>query len=222
MPPALRREVVAWLGPGRLWELYGSSETGTITVLPPEDQLAHPDTVGRPVAGVELRLDGDGDAPAEVLVRSPSVMAGYWDRDRGEAAWPGSADGFLSVGDLGRLDPGGRLQLVDRAGDTIISGGVNVYPAEVERVIGEHPGVAGAVVVGVADPDWQERVAAVVALASGARVDEEELRGFLSARLAPHKRPGRILFVALDDLPLGPSGKPLRRLAVRLLESGRS
>jgi acyl-CoA synthetase (AMP-forming)/AMP-acid ligase II len=227
MPPALRRAVVDWLGPGRLWEFYGSSETGTVSVLAPDEQLVHPDTVGRPVPGVELRLEsapgvhagaGAGGAVGEIFVRSPTVMSGYWDPASQSVAWPGTADGFLSVGDLGeQAHAGAPLRLIDRIHDTIITGGVNVYPAEVERALHEHPEVAAAVVFGVADPRWQQRVAALVVRAPGSAIGADDLLAFLRDRLAPHKVPKQIAFVAADDLPRSASGKPLRRAAAALL-----
>jgi fatty-acyl-CoA synthase len=145
-------------------------------------------------------------------------MSGYWN-PAGAVEWPGTADGFLSVGDLGEQDgPHAPLRLVDRIHDTIITGGVNVYPAEVERALHEHPEVAAAVAFGVADPDWHQRVAAVVVRAAGSSVSEEALRGFLRAHIAPHKIPGRIVFIPESELPRSASGKPLRRAAAALLE----
>ncbi|HLU66331.1 MAG TPA: AMP-binding protein [Kofleriaceae bacterium] len=220
LAPALRRAAVDWLGEGRLWEFYGSSETGTITVLRPEEQLAHADSVGRPAAGVELRVEptaGAEEGAGEIWVRSPTVMSGYWNPVTQEVEWPGTAEGFVTVGDLGRLDDAGYLHLIDRLHDTIISGGVNVYPAEVERALVEHPEVAGAVVFGVADDEWGQRVAALVVRAHGSTVTAEELRAFAGGRLARHKVPRQIAFVAPDDLPRTSSGKPLRRAASALL-----
>lgn len=213
--PELQSDVIGWLGPGVLWQFYGSSETGTITVLRPEDQLAHAGSVGRPADGVDLRLlDANGGPVAtgeigEVYVRSPTVMTGY---RRGDAiAQPDSSDGFITVGDLGRLDADGYLHLVDRKHDTIISGGVNVYPAEVERALATHPAVTAAVVFGVDHPDWGQIVAAAVATTEPTPADD--LRTFLRAHLAAYKIPKAFAFVTLADLPLGPTGKPLRRLA---------
>ncbi|HWM86902.1 MAG TPA: AMP-binding protein, partial [Kofleriaceae bacterium] len=221
MPPALRRAVVDWLGPGRLWEFYGSSETGTVTVLGPDEQLTHADSVGRPVRGVELRLErpaGDARAPGEIFARSPTVMSGYWNPTSRAAEWPGTSDGFLSVGDLGDRDgDDGPLRLIDRLHDTIITGGVNVYPAEVERALHEHPEVAAAVVFGLPDPDWHQRVAAVIVRAEGSAITDDDLRTFLRAHLAPHKLPRQIAFIPADQLPRSPSGKPLRRAAAALL-----
>src|SRR5262249_58300495 len=128
-------------------------------------------------------------------------MAGYLDE-------PPRA-GFHATGDVARRAPDGGLILVDRKNDMIISGGVNVYPAEVERALAEHPSVQGAVVYGRPHADWGEEVAALVA----ASVKADELAAFLRPRLAAYKIPKRWRFVALDELPVGPSGKPLRRVA---------
>jgi long-chain acyl-CoA synthetase len=216
LAPATRQRIVDWLGPGVLWEFYGSSETGTISVLPPAEQLRRPRSVGRPVAGVELQVrDEHGQclgpgAVGEIFVRSPTVMSGYLGQ-------PPVAGDFLSVGDLGYLDEDGFLHLVDRKHDTIISGGVNVYPAEVERAIAEHPAVARAVAFGVTDPQWGQIVAAAVCLRPAARLGAGELRAFLRQHLAPFKLPRAIAFLAAEELPVGGSGKPLRRRAAALL-----
>ncbi len=205
-----KRAAIAWLGEGRLWEFYGSSETGTITVMPPGEHARQPGSVGRAVTGVELRLLDPQRRPVptgvvgEIFVRSPTVMTGYLDESE-----DAGIDGFVSVGDLGRLDSDGYLTLVDRVHDTIISGGVNIHPAEVERALTEHPAVQGAIVFGLPDDDWGEIVAAAVATSATA----DELRRFLRERIASFKVPKSIVIVALDELPIGPSGKPLRRVA---------
>jgi acyl-CoA synthetase (AMP-forming)/AMP-acid ligase II len=227
--PELRRAAVEWLGEGRLWEFYGSSETGTITVLRPAEQLVHPESVGRPADRVELRLeppgnqdgageDGPGEA-REIFIRSPTVMSGYWNPVSSRVEWPGTEDRFLSVGDLGRLDRDGYLYLVDRLHDTIISGGVNVYPAEVERALAAHPDVDSAVVFGLADPDLGQRVAALVVRVVGSSIGADTLREAMRQRLSRHKIPRQIAFVAADELPRTSSGKLLRRAAAALLRS---
>jgi acyl-CoA synthetase (AMP-forming)/AMP-acid ligase II len=196
-----KRRIVDWLGDDKLWEFYGSSETGTVAVLPPELQLSKPGSVGRPPPGVEVRLvDG------EIFVRSPTVMSGYLDDPTD------SPGGFLSVGDIGRFDDDGCLYLIDRKHDTIISGGVNVYPAEVERALEAHERVTGAVAFGEPDPEWGQIVTAMVA--GDATVTE--LRAFLRERVAAFKIPKRFIFVGEDELPIGASGKPLRRRARQL------
>lgn len=215
--PATKRKLVAWLGEGVLWEFYGSSETGTMCVLRPEEQLSHPSSVGRPPPGVELRvLDQAGREVAagevgEIFVRSPAVMTGYLDDDDGRC------EGFLSVGDLGRRDEDGYLYLVGRRSDMIITGGVNVYPAEVERALVEHPSVAAAVVFGVRDADWGEIVAAAIAPAGGESVDLAAVRASLRDKVAGYKIPKAMAALPIEELPIGASGKPLRQRAAALL-----
>ncbi|MGE5048467.1 MAG: class I adenylate-forming enzyme family protein, partial [Deltaproteobacteria bacterium] len=170
-PPAQKAAFTAWLGPGRLYEFYGSSETGTVSVIGPDEHAAHPGSVGRPPPGVSVRVH-DG----ELFVRSPAVMTGYL-TEAGDALAPLEArDGHVSVGDLGAIDPDGWITLVDRKYDTIITGGLNVYPAEVERTLAALPEVAGAIVFGVPDDDWGQIVAAVVAPRGPGRPDANALR----------------------------------------------
>jgi long-chain acyl-CoA synthetase len=203
---ATKQRLIDWLGAGVLWEFYGSTETGTVAVLRPDEHLARPGSVGRPPAGVDVRIDS-----GEIYVRSPAVMSGYIDADAGADIGVDidSREGYVSVGDLGRFDDDGYLYLIDRKHDTIISGGVNVYPAEVERALGEHPGVDGAVVFGLDDPDWGQ---IVVAMVVGAATDAE-LRAHLRERIAAFKIPKRFVRIDAADLPIGSSGKPLRRRA---------
>jgi O-succinylbenzoic acid--CoA ligase len=151
-------------------------------------------TDGFPLLGVEVRIAGDG----EVLVRGRTVAAG--------ALGP---DGWLHTGDLGALDADGRLTIAGRKADTIVSGGENVAPVEVEAVLLEHPAVADAAVFGRPDPEWGEAVVAHVVLAGGAALDAEALRAHCAARLAPFKVPKRVQAVA--EIPRGVTGKLLRR-----------
>jgi acyl-CoA synthetase (AMP-forming)/AMP-acid ligase II len=214
-PPATKRAVQAWLGPDVLYEFYGSSETGTVAVIKPGEHEAHLGAVGRAPPGVDVRVLDPRGAPVapgevgELFVASPAVMAGYLDDHGGEIV---PAAGPISVGDLGLADPHGWITLVDRKHDTIISGGQNVYPAEVERALAEHPAIAGAVVFGVDDPDWGQIVAAVL-VARTAPIDGHALRAALRADLAPYKLPRAIAWCALEELPIGASGKALRRAA---------
>jgi O-succinylbenzoic acid--CoA ligase len=151
-------------------------------------------TRGWPLAGVELRVAGDG----EVLVRGPNVAAGAL-----------ADDGWLHTGDLGALSPDGRLAITGRKSDTIVTGGENVAPAEVEAVLLEHPAVADAGVFGRLDSEWGEALVAAVVLRDGVAVGTDELREFCAARLAGYKVPKRIELA--DALPRTESGKLLRR-----------
>ena len=207
-PAAQKAAFAAWLGEGRLYEFYGSSETGTVSVIGPGEHAAHPGSVGRPPPGVSVRaVDG------EIFVRSPALMSGYLD-DRGEGVMAMELrDGHFSVGDLGTIDDGGWITLLDRKHDTIITGGLNVYPAEVERALSALPEVAGAVVFGVPDDDWGQLVAAVIALRDDRTLDGAALRHALGDQLARYKLPRAIAFCSLEELPLGSSGKALRRAA---------
>jgi acyl-CoA synthetase (AMP-forming)/AMP-acid ligase II len=160
---------------------------------------------GRPAPGVELRLD---DRTAEILVRAPQVMAGYWqDAAATEAAL---ANGWLHTGDVGRIDDDGLLTVVDRLKDVIVSGGENVASREVEAVLHTHPSVAEVAVIGLADEHWGERVAAVVVRRPDRDVDAEELIRLTRAHLAGFKIPRRVEFV--DELPRNAAGKVLKQV----------
>ena len=155
--------------------------------------------------------DGDdvlvGDA-GEILVRGENVFAGYWDDPEATAAAL-DGDGWLHTGDIAVVDDDGFLFLVDRAKDLIIVSGFNVYPAEVEDVLIEHPGVIGVAVVGVPHPHTGEAVKAYVVLDEGTAVEEDDLIDHCARRLARYKCPGKVLFV--EELPQGLGGKVLRR-----------
>ncbi len=200
-----------------LAQIYGLTETGnTAMCLPPADHVVGGDKLqaaGRPYPGfgVEIR-DVDGDRlPAgevgEVCLRTPGAMLGYWQRPDATAAT--LVDGWVRTGDAGYLDADGYLFIRDRIKDMIIVAGENVYPAEIENVIGTHPAVAEVAVVGVPDERWGEAVHAFVVAAPGHDLAAGDLAGFLSGRLAAFKTPLRYEFV--DAVPRNPSGKILRR-----------
>lgn len=203
----LKEAIIGRIGAGKLWEFLGSSETGTVSIMPPADHLRKRGSVGKPPPGVEVRIfDDEGrELPAGetglIYVKSGMLMAGYLGADAPQAQRRGD---YLSVGDLGRLDDDGYLYLSDRRTDLIISGGVNVYPAEVEAALLSFPGVHEAAVVGEPDEEWGARVVAVV---SGA-IDLEGLQRHLGDRLSPAKRPKRI--EVWPALPHNAIGKPLR------------
>jgi len=170
-------------------------------------------SVGKVLAGIDVRLvdeSGDdvlaGDA-GEVWVKGPNVFAGYW-REPDRTAKVLSADGWLRTGDIATVDDEGYLYLVDRVKDLIIVSGFNVYPAEVEQVIVEHPGVAEVGVIGVPHPHDGEAVKAFVVSAPGVHLDEEQLISWCRGRLARYKCPSKFVFV--DTLPRNVSGKLLR------------
>ncbi len=195
-----------------LWEFYGATETGINTVLRPEDQLRKPGSCGTAVAGQEIRLVGDDGKdvpdgqPGQLMVRN-SWQAEYYNRP--DATGSSLHDGFFSVGDIAYRDAEGYYFICDRRIDMIISGGANIYPAEIEAVLHEHPAVMDAAVIGVPDEQWGESVKAVVQLRPGATASGDELIAFCAERLASYKKPRSVDFVG--ELPRDAAGKLLKR-----------
>lgn len=200
-PAPLKRQAMARTRPDAVWEFYGSTE-GQFTVCSPQDWVEHPGTVGRARPGRSLAIDPDGT----VWCTAPSFARfEYWgDPDATRRAW---RDGAFTVGDLGRLDDDGFLHLDGRRDDLVITGGVNVYPAEVEAVLAEVPGAEEVVVFGAPDADWGQRVCAAVV----GPVSEAALRARADAVLAPYKRPKQ--YVRVDGVPRTATGK-VRRSAL--------
>lgn len=194
-------------------EGYGLTETAA-TVSSSLGCDAPVGSVGCPMPGVEMRLvDSDGadvlvGDPGEIWVRGPMVTPGYWgDEAATEAVF--DADGWLRTGDLAVVDDEGWLEVVDRAKDLIIVSGFNVYPAEVEGVLQQHPDIDQVAVVGVPHPHSGEAVRAHVVVRPGSELDEEEVITWAAGRLAGYKCPTKVLFA--DELPMGMTGKVLRR-----------
>lgn len=218
IPLDLLREAMALFKCGFV-QMYGMTETaGTVCVLLPEDH--DPDgnermlSAGRAMKNVEIAIrDEEGSTLpvgeiGEICIRSPTVMAGYWNRPD-ETAEVLSADGWFRTGDAGYLDEAGYLFLKDRMKDMIVSGGENVYPAEVERVLSEHPDIAEVAVIGVPSPKWGEEVMAVLVSAKSPPAPDHEIIAWARSRLAGYKLPKQIRYQA--DLPRGSTGKVLRR-----------
>ncbi|HST17552.1 MAG TPA: AMP-binding protein [Gaiellaceae bacterium] len=192
-----------------LVEGYGLTEMSGIATTYEAGDRRRPGSVGRPLGGTELRIEApDGAGVGEVQFRGPSVVAGYWQDPEASAAAI-SSEGWLSTGDVGRLDDDGYLYLVDRKKELVIRGGYNVYPREVEEVLYAHPDVLEAAVVGVPHQTLGEEVAAVVVLRPGSALDAESLTAWAKERVAAYKYPRTIVFV--DELPKGPTGKILKR-----------
>jgi long-chain acyl-CoA synthetase len=202
-PEPLKRAAMAAFPAGAVWEFYGSTE-GQFTVCPPDVWLEAPGTVGRARPGRRLSVDADGVIWCQV----PSYARfEYW-RDPAKTAMAWRGDAF-TVGDLGRLDDDGRLFLDGRRDDLVITGGVNVYPAEVEHVLSAVAGVGEVAVFGAPDERWGQRVCAAV-VADGA-VDTSAVIAHARAHLAPYKCPKDVFIV--DALPRTATGK-VRRSAI--------
>ena len=211
---AMKERIVAHFGDDLLFECYGSTEKAIVTSLRPADQLRKKQCVGQPFPCTAIRLlDEDGNDVAagevgELFARSPYLFNGYWRRP--EETANGFRDGWFSAGDMARQDDEGFVYLVDRKNDKIISGGVNIYPREVEEVLARHPAVAEVAVFGVPDEYWGEAVHAVVSLHAGERTTAHELLAFCEQReLARFKLPKGIDVV--EALPKNAAGKTLRR-----------
>lgn len=196
-------------------QVYGLTEGGgTVTFVRPADARRKPGSAGKPSMHVELRLaDNTGHDVAhgedgEILIRAPSVTAGYWEDP--EMTRRLVVDGWLHTGDMGRLDADGFLYVSGRKGDMIISGGMNIFPSEIEDVLREHPSVGDVAVIGLLDEKWGETVCAVVVPTPGATVRERVLIDYCSERLASYKKPNSVRVVA--DMPRTAGGKPKKFL----------
>src|SRR3984885_3303739 len=217
IPAALLKECIDIFKCGFV-QMYGMTETtGTIVALPPEDHVEGSErmrSAGKALPGVELAiLDVDGKhlppgEVGEIATRSGSNMVGYWNLPEATAKTMGR-DGWLRTGDAGYMDKDGYLYVQDRIKDMIISGGENIYPAEVESAVCDHPDVAEAAVIGVPDDTWGEVVKAIVVLKPGKQTTASDIIGFTRTHIAAFKTPKTVDFI--DALPRNASGKILRR-----------
>jgi long-chain acyl-CoA synthetase len=213
-PVPVKQAFMDWLGP-IAWEYYAATE-GIGTIIGPHEWLARPGTVGHPEPGHIRILDESGQecptgVPGTIYMRAPDVgrFEYYGDEQKTSSSYKGD---YFTLGDVGYLDEDGWLFLTDRSVDLIISGGVNVYPAEVEAVLITHPSVGDIGVIGVPDPEWGESVKAVVELQPGYQPTAElaeELLAWSRERLAHFKCPRTVDFV--EELPRTPSGKLSKR-----------
>ncbi|MGD0882619.1 MAG: AMP-binding protein [Acidimicrobiales bacterium] len=199
LPQWLGQRWIDLVGAERFYMTYGSSEQIGIVVCRGDEWLARPGTVGRGMGETEVRIvgpDGDALAPGEVggiFLRSPTgPLAMYVGDD--VAPMEETPDGFHSVGDLGRMDQDGYLYMVDRRADMIVTGAANVYPAEVEAALSEHPGIVDVVVIGLRDPEWGRRVHAIVQPAEPS-LEPASVIAYAKERLAPYKAPKSVEFV---------------------------
>jgi long-chain acyl-CoA synthetase len=212
LPQHTKELIVEYFGDGILHETYGSTEGGIVTNLRPPDQLRKQQCVGRPFLMNQVRLLGEDGAPVprgevgELYNNSPCLFLGYWNQPDATAA--AMRDGWFSAGDLARMDDEGYFFLVDRKKDMYISGGVNVYPREIEEFLFRLPGVKEAAVVGVPDDYWGESGKAFVVLKSGASLAADDVIAACRRNFAGYKVPRQVVFA--DALPRNAAGKVLK------------
>ncbi len=216
MPVSILKQWKKLLPDSQWRNYYGQTESGPLgSTLQPEDFERKIDTIGTPHTGVEIKIfdEDDNEVPAgeagEIVMRSPSVMKGYFNLEEKTAET--LRGGWLHTGDLGMFDEEGFLYFLDRKKDMIKSGGENVASKEVEDVLVEHEKVMQAAVIGLPDEYWIEKVAAVVVPYPGSEVTEEEIIAFAKQNLAGYKCPKEVIVMAMEDLPVLPSGKILKR-----------
>ena len=212
----LKQQYVADFPPESLFEVYGSTELGVDTVLLPADQMRKPGSCGKPAPGIEIALlDEDGnevtgtgpDHAGEVFVRSKGAFDTYYKNDASYEA--NSRGDYHTVGDVAYRDDEGYLYICDRKTDMIISGGMNIYPAEIEAALEQHPEIYDVAVFGIPSEEWGEVVHATVVRSPGSSLTSEEITAFARAHLASYKVPRSVDFMA--ELPRTGSGKLLKR-----------
>jgi long-chain acyl-CoA synthetase len=212
-PLETKRAAVEYFG-NCIYEYYGSTDAGLNTILPPSEQTTRPASCGKVLDGNEIViLDDEGRTLptgevgniyiTNVLVKS---MQYYKDPEKTKSAFRGE---HMTVGDMGYLDADNYLYIVDRKTDMVISGGVNIYPAEIEEIIYEHPAVLDVAVIGVPNEEWGEELKAVIQLKPGTQATADDIIDFCRTRVADYKRPRSVDFVA--EVPRNPSGKLLKR-----------
>jgi acyl-CoA synthetase (AMP-forming)/AMP-acid ligase II len=216
VPFALKKQWIETFGEGHLFEVYGSTELGVDTIMKPEDQLRKPGSCGKPYGGIEIRLiqedgtDAPVGEPGVMWIKSPGIFDEY--HKAPEKTRETMLDGdpsWRTVGDIAYRDEEGFYYICDRRSDMIISGGMNVYPAEIEAVLHSHPAVLDVGVIGIPSEEWGEQVHAVVQLKPGAQATSDELEKLCREHLAGYKVPRSFEF--RDSLPRTDSGKLLKR-----------
>ena len=207
-----KERIVEYFGSGLLHETYGSTEASIVSNLRPADQLDKQNCVGLPFNSTLVRiLDDNGDECAadevgELYSRSPCSFNGYWKRpEETKAAFK---DGWITVGDLARRDEEGYLYIVDRKKDMIVSGGINIYPRQIEDVLVRHPAIVEAAVIGVPDEKWGERLKAYVVVEPEQRLSADDASQYCHVELSSYKVPREFEFI--DKLPRNASGKILK------------
>jgi acyl-CoA synthetase (AMP-forming)/AMP-acid ligase II len=220
-----KRGIMDYFRGVELYEAYGSTEAGGVTLLRPHEQLSHPGSIGRESSGtprVKILDDQGDEVPAgeigELYSAGPQLFDRYHEMpDETVASFRGE---YFSAGDMARREADGYIYLVDRKHNMIITGGENVFPSEVETLIASHPAVFDVAVIGVSDPKWTEAVTAVVILREGESITAEEIIDFAREHLAHFKCPKRIEFISADEMPRTGTGKILHRVLRERWEGG--
>lgn len=213
-PFPLKKKAIEYFGESKVFEFFGATENSCVTYLRPEDQLRKPGSCGKASMGNDIKLldENKNEVPVGevgiMYTKSDFLLDGYYRNPK--ATEECYHNGYFTIGDMARVDEEGYYYIVDRAVDMIISGGVNIYPAEIEEVLYNHPDVYDVAVIGAPDPDWGERIVAYVVLKEKARATKEDIIDYVEQRLASYKKPKEVIFV--DELPYTPSGKLLKRV----------
>jgi long-chain acyl-CoA synthetase len=213
LPQAVKEKIVAYWGAGKLHETYGSTEAGVVTNLRPQYQLTKQQSVGPAFALNHIRLLDDAGREVatgevgELHSTSPYLFNGYWNQPAETAT--ALKDGWVTAGDLARRDEDGFIYIVDRKKDMVVTGGINVYPREIEETLHRHPAVREAAVIGVPDDTWGESLVAFVVPREGTNVAPAELESFCRATLAGYKVPKA--FREIGELPRNAGGKVLKK-----------
>lgn len=215
----MKREIMDFFPNAELYEGYGSTEAGCVTVLKPEDQMTKTGSIGREALGTDFVkiLDGEGnEVPTgevgEIFSKGPMLFDEYYKLPEKTAT--AFRDGWFSAGDMGKKDEDGYCYIVDRKDNMIITGGENVYPSEVEEAVGSHECVFDCACIGLPDEKWGEKIIAVVTLKNG--VDEnsvgpKDIQACCREKLAGYKRPKEVIFIKNDEMPRTATGKILHR-----------
>jgi len=211
--PEMKGEIAQLFPHAGIFDLYGLTEASPgVTILKPNDPPDKIASVGKPMMSVKIKIVGEGgrELPSgktgEIVCRGPNVMKGYYDNT--VATQETLKEGWLYTGDVGRIDRDGYLYLTGRKKELIVSGGDNIYPAEVEAVLHQHPLILEAAVIGVPDEYWGESVKAIVVAKSGKAIDEQEVIEYCKSRLASYKKPKSVDFI--DALPKNAAGKVMK------------
>jgi acyl-CoA synthetase (AMP-forming)/AMP-acid ligase II len=216
----LKTAIMAHFKNVELWEAYGTTEGGLITYLRPEDQLKKLGSIGKEIFGIdrikildeERNPVPEGEA-GEIFYRTPMLFKEYWkEPEKSKDAFLGE---WSSAGDMGRRDEEGYYYLVDRKANMIITGGENVFPSEVENIVGAHPAVKDIAVIGIPDEKWGETIKAIIILKDGCEAGDalaKEILDFTKDKIAGYKRPKSIDFIKDEEMPRTGTGKILHRI----------